>query len=41
MQIALITPYGPEHLNGNWHTTARWTRFLQDAGYTVNVSRPT
>jgi putative glycosyltransferase (TIGR04348 family) len=38
MQIALITPYGPEHLNGNWHTTARWTRFLQDAGYTVNVS---
>ena len=37
MRIALITPYGREHQNGNWHTAARWTRFLRDAGHTVIV----
>jgi len=28
MRIALITPYGREHRNGNWHTAARWAHFL-------------
>jgi putative glycosyltransferase (TIGR04348 family) len=37
MRIALITPYGREHRNGNWHTAARWTRFLREAGHTVRV----
>lgn len=37
MRIALITPYGREHRNGNWHTAARWARFLRDAGHTVRV----
>ena len=37
MRIALITPYGHEHRNGNWHTAARWTRFLREAGHTVRV----
>lgn len=37
MRIALITPYGREHRNGNWHTAARWARFLRDAGYAVRV----
>lgn len=37
MRIALITPYGREHQNGNWHTAARWARFLRDAGHTVKV----
>lgn len=38
MRIALITPYGPDHQNGNWHTAARWTGFLQGAGHTVKVA---
>jgi putative glycosyltransferase (TIGR04348 family) len=37
MRIALITPYGREHRNGNWHTAARWTRFLREAAHTVRV----
>ena len=37
MRIVLITPYGREHRNGNWHTAARWARFLRDAGHTVRV----
>jgi putative glycosyltransferase (TIGR04348 family) len=37
MRIALITPYGREHRNGNWHTAARWARFLRDAGHAVRV----
>lgn len=37
MRIALITPYGPEHQNGNWHTAARWAAFLRDAGHEVEV----
>jgi putative glycosyltransferase (TIGR04348 family) len=38
MYIALITPYGPEQQNGNWHTAARWTAFLREAGHRVDVS---
>jgi len=38
MRIVLITPYGAEHRNGNWHTAARWTAFLQDGGYEVEVA---
>lgn len=37
MRIALITPYGREHRNGNRHTAARWARFLREAGHTVRV----
>jgi len=37
MRIVLITPYGREHRNGNWHTAARWTRFLREAGHTVRT----
>ncbi len=37
MRIALITPYGRAHRNGNWHTAARWARFLREAGHTVKV----
>ena len=37
MRIALITPYGREHRNGNWHTAARWARFLREAGHEVRV----
>jgi putative glycosyltransferase (TIGR04348 family) len=37
MHIALITPYGPEHQNGNWHTAARWATFLRGAGHAVEV----
>jgi len=37
MRIALITPYGREHRNGNWHTAARWTRFLREVGHAVRV----
>ena len=37
MRIALITPYGAAHRNGNWHTAARWARFLREAGHTVRV----
>ena len=37
MRIALITPYGREHRNGNWHTAARWARFLREAGHSVRV----
>ncbi len=37
MRIALITPYGREHRNGNWHTAARWARFLRGAGHTVRT----
>jgi putative glycosyltransferase (TIGR04348 family) len=37
MRIALITPYGREHRNGNWHTAARWARFLREAGHTVKT----
>jgi putative glycosyltransferase (TIGR04348 family) len=38
MRIALITPYGPKHQNGNWHTAARWATFLREAGHRVDVS---
>lgn len=37
MRIALVTPYGREHRNGNWHTAARWARFLREAGHAVRV----
>lgn len=37
MRIVLVTPYGREHRNGNWHTAARWARFLRDAGHAVRV----
>ncbi|MCL5060869.1 MAG: TIGR04348 family glycosyltransferase [Candidatus Thermoplasmatota archaeon] len=37
MRIALVTPYGREHRNGNWHTAARWARFLREAGHTVRT----
>ncbi len=37
MRIALITPYGREHRNGNWHTAARWARFLRETGHTVRT----
>jgi len=37
MRIALITPYGASHRNGNAHTAARWARFLREAGHTVRV----
>ncbi|HMM46491.1 MAG TPA: selenoneine biosynthesis selenosugar synthase SenB [Thiobacillaceae bacterium] len=37
MRIALVTPYGREHRNGNWHTAARWARFLREAGHPVRV----
>jgi len=37
MRIVLITPYGRKHRNGNWHTAARWARFLREAGHTVRV----
>lgn len=37
MRIVLVTPYGREHRNGNWHTAARWARFLRDAGHPVRV----
>ena len=37
MRIALITPYGSKHRNGNGHTAARWAHFLRDAGHTVRV----
>lgn len=37
MRIAIITPYGPEHQNGNWHTAARWATFLREAGHQVEV----
>lgn len=38
MHIALITPYGAESKSGNWHTAARWTAFLREAGHRVDVS---
>lgn len=38
MRIVLITPYGADHRNGNWHTAARWTAFLRDGGYEVEVA---
>jgi putative glycosyltransferase (TIGR04348 family) len=28
-RVALITPYGAQANNGNWHTAARWARFLR------------
>jgi putative glycosyltransferase (TIGR04348 family) len=28
-RVALITPYGAAANNGNWHTAARWARFLR------------
>ena len=37
MRIVLVTPYGRDHRNGNWHTAARWARFLRDAGHAVRV----
>ncbi len=37
MHIALITPYGPQQRNGNWHTAARWARFLREAGHGVRT----
>jgi putative glycosyltransferase (TIGR04348 family) len=39
MRIALITPYGREHRNGNWHTAVRWARFLREAGHTLRVQQ--
>ncbi len=39
MRIALITPYGREQRNGNWHTAARWARFLREAGHTLRVQQ--
>jgi putative glycosyltransferase (TIGR04348 family) len=39
MRIALITPYGRERGNGNWHTAARWARFLREAGHRVRVQQ--
>jgi len=38
MRIVLITPYGAEQHGGNWHTAARWSAFLRDAGYAVEVA---
>ena len=38
MRIALITPYGADSQNGNWHTAARWAGFLRDAGHHVEVA---
>lgn len=38
MRIALITPYGAESQNGNWHTAARWAGFLRDAGHLVEIA---
>lgn len=38
MRIVLITPYGAEQRGGNWHTAARWSAFLRDAGYAVEVA---
>jgi putative glycosyltransferase (TIGR04348 family) len=38
MHIVLITPYGAEHRSGNWHTAARWSAFLHDAGHEVDVA---
>jgi putative glycosyltransferase (TIGR04348 family) len=37
MRIVLITPYGADQRGGNWHTAARWSAFLQEAGYEVAV----
>ncbi|MGA7179468.1 MAG: selenoneine biosynthesis selenosugar synthase SenB [Thiobacillaceae bacterium] len=37
MKIVLITPYGRQDCNGNWHTAARWRGFLRDAGHKVHV----
>ncbi len=37
MRIVLITPYGRKHRNGNWHTSARWARFLRETGHSVRV----
>jgi len=37
MRIVLITPYGAASRNGNWHTAARWARFLREAGHSVRV----
>lgn len=37
MRIVLITPYGREHRNGNWHTASRYARFLRGAGHTVSI----
>jgi len=37
MRIVLITPYGAASRNGNWHTAARWARFLREAGHGVRV----
>lgn len=38
MRIVLITPYGAEQRGGNWHTAARWSGFLREAGYEVEVA---
>ncbi len=38
MRIVLVTPYGAEQRGGNWHTAARWTGFLRDAGHEVEVA---
>ena len=35
MRIALITPYGRAHRNGNAHTALRWAKFLREAGHRV------
>lgn len=37
MRITLVTPYGRQQRNGNWHTAARWARFLREAGHTVRT----
>lgn len=38
MRIVLVTPYGAEQRGGNWHTAARWSGFLRDAGHEVDVA---
>lgn len=35
-RLALVTPYGAATNNGNWHTAARWARFLR-ARYRVEL----
>jgi putative glycosyltransferase (TIGR04348 family) len=35
-RVALVTPYGAATNNGNWHTAARWARFLR-ARYRVEL----
>jgi putative glycosyltransferase (TIGR04348 family) len=37
MRIVLVTPYGRDHRNGNWHTAARYAHFLREAGHRVRT----